>query len=97
MKKGYWVVTYHSVSDDAALREYARLADIAVAAGGGRDLVRTADVIAFEAGVKQRTTVVQFDSLEKALATHRSEAYQQALQALGAAVERDFRIAEGTD
>jgi uncharacterized protein (DUF1330 family) len=47
--------------------------------------------------VKQRTAVVEFDSLEKALATHKSEAYQQALRALGSAVERDFRIAEGTD
>jgi uncharacterized protein (DUF1330 family) len=97
MKKGYWVVTYRSVSDEAALREYARLADIAVAAGGGKNLVRTSDVRAFESGLRQRTTVVEFESLEKALATHSSDAYQAALKKLGATVDRDFRIAEGTD
>jgi uncharacterized protein (DUF1330 family) len=95
MKKGYWVVTYRSVSDEAALREYARLADVAVAAGGGKNLIRTSDVVAFEAGLRQRTTVVEFESLDQALATHSSDGFQKALLVLGAAVERDFRIAEG--
>jgi uncharacterized protein (DUF1330 family) len=38
---------------------------------------------------------VQFDSYDIALAAHKSEAYQNALQALGSGAERDFRIVEG--
>jgi uncharacterized protein (DUF1330 family) len=97
MKKGYWVVTYRSVSDEAVLRAYAALADQAVAAGGGKTLVRTSDVRAFEAGLKQRTTIIEFGSFEQALATHSSAGYQEALTVLGTAVDRDFRIAEGVD
>ena len=48
-----------------------------------------------EAGLQQRTIVVEFDSYEIALAAHESEAYQKALQALGSGAERDFRIVEG--
>ncbi len=95
MKKGYWIVTYRSVSDETALGVYAKAADAVVAAAGGRHLVRTANVYAFEQGVKQRTTVIEFPSLEKALEAHNSDVYQQAVKALGAAVDRDFRIAEG--
>ena len=86
MKKGYWIVAYHSVSDEAALLD--------TPARGCRrrsrrrqNLVRTSDVRAFESGLRQRTTVVEFESLDKALATHNSDAYQHALKALGSAVD----------
>ena len=36
-----------------------------------------------------------FDNYDVALAAHKSEAYQKALQALGSGAERDFRIVEG--
>ncbi|HEX4165233.1 MAG TPA: DUF1330 domain-containing protein [Bryobacteraceae bacterium] len=98
MKKGYWVVAYRSVSDEAALKEYGKLAGAAIAANGGKSLVRTSDAIqAFEAGLKQRTVVTEFESFAKALATYHSEAYKNALKALGSAAERDFRIVEGLD
>ena len=45
MKKGYWIVSYRSVSDETALRKYGELAIPAIEAGGGRTLVRTADAI----------------------------------------------------
>jgi uncharacterized protein (DUF1330 family) len=98
MKKGYWVVAYRSVSDEAALKEYGKLAMAAIQAGGGKTLVRTADAIeSFEAGLKQRTVVTEFESFEKALATYNSAAYKVALQALGSGAERDFRVVEGVD
>jgi uncharacterized protein (DUF1330 family) len=96
MKKGYWIVAYRSVSDEAALREYAALALAAIEAHGGRTLVRTSEAIEpREAGLKQRTVLTEFESFAKAVEAYESEAYQRALEALGSAAERDFRIVEG--
>ena len=50
---------------------------------------------AYEAGVKQRTVLVEFESLEKAIACHDSPSYQAALKALEGGVTRDLRIVEG--
>ncbi len=96
MKKGYWVVAYRSISDPAALKAYAALAVPAIQSFGGRFLTAsTSQIEAHEAGLPQRTIVVEFESYEIALAARKSEAYQKALQALGAGAERDFRIVEG--
>ena len=96
MKKGYWVVAYRSISDQSALKSYGALAVPAVQTFGGRFLTSsTSQVQAHEAGLQQRTVVVEFDSYDIALAAHKSEAYQKALQALGSGAERDYRIVEG--
>jgi len=96
MKKGYWAVAYRSVSDESAVTAYAALAVPAVQSFGGRFLTSSKSQIqAHEAGLPQRTVLVEFDSYEVALAAHESEAYQKALQALGSGAERDFRIIEG--
>jgi uncharacterized protein (DUF1330 family) len=95
MKKGYWVVAYRSVLDESALKEYGKLAIPAIEAGGGKALIWTAEVESRESGMNQRVVVTEFESFEKAVATYNSAAYQAALQALGSAAERDFRIVEG--
>jgi uncharacterized protein (DUF1330 family) len=96
MKKGYWVVAYRSIADESALKAYAALAVPAVQSFGGRFLTGSASQVqAHEAGSPQRIIVVEFDSYDIAQAAHRSEAYQKALQTLGSAAERDFRIVEG--
>ncbi len=96
MSKGYWVVAYHSVSDDAALKEYASLALPAVAAYGGRAIIRTSDaIVPQEAGLKQRIVVIEYESFAKAQEAYESDAYKLALKALGTAAVRDFRIVEG--
>jgi uncharacterized protein (DUF1330 family) len=95
MKKGYWVVAYRSIRDESALKEYGKLAVPAIQAGGGRSLIRTAEVEARESGVNQRIVVMEFDSLEKAIATYNSAAYEAARRVLGSGAERDFRIVEG--
>ena len=95
MAKGYWVVTYRSISKPDALPAYAKLAGPAVQAAGGRFLVRGMPAKVYEAGLDQRTVVVEFDSLAKAIATHDSEGYKAALKLLGNAAERDMRIVEG--
>jgi len=71
------------------------LAVTAVEAGGGKFIARGVAAYAYEAGLKQRTVLVEFESLEKAVACHDSPAYQEALQALEGGVTRDLRIVEG--
>ena len=95
MKKGYWVVAYRSVLNESALKEYGKLALPAIEAGGGRTLIRTSEVHARESGLNERLVVMEFESLEKAIATYNSAAYQAALRVLESGAERDFRIVEG--
>jgi len=95
MAKAYWVAMYHSVSDPDALAAYARLSGPAVTAAGGRILVRGMPALVYEAGMQQRTVVIEFDSVEQARAAHDSAAYQEALAALGNGAVRDIRIVEG--
>jgi uncharacterized protein (DUF1330 family) len=95
MARGYWIAFYRSVSDPVALAAYAKLAGPAIAAAGGRFLARGNAAKAYEAGVTQRVVVIEFDSVEKAMAAHDSQAYQAALKVFGKAAERDLRIVEG--
>ena len=95
MAKGYWITAYRAVKDKDKLTKYAQLAAPAIAAGGGKYLVRGEAAHVYEAGIKTRTIVIEFDSVAAALATHDSAAYQQALAALGDGAERDIRIVEG--
>ena len=97
MAKGYWVSCYREIKNPDALAEYAKLAGPAVQTGGGKFLARGGRVQAFDAGVNERTVVVEFPSFEQALATHDGPAYQAAVVKLEGAVERDFRIIEGVD
>jgi uncharacterized protein (DUF1330 family) len=97
MAKSYWVATYRSVSNPEALAGYAKLAGPAISAAGGRFLARGTAVKAYEAGLLQRVVIVEFDSVEKAVAAHDSAGYQAALKILGTAVDRDLRIVEGVE
>jgi uncharacterized protein (DUF1330 family) len=95
MAKAYWVTTYRSISNPDAMAEYAKLAGPAIAAAGGRFLARNTAAKAYEGGVSQRVVLIEFDSVEKAVAAHDSPGYQAALKALGKAADRDIRIVEG--
>jgi uncharacterized protein (DUF1330 family) len=45
--------------------------------------------------LKQRTVLLEFNSVEQAIAAHDSPAYQAALAALGDGADREIRIIEG--
>ena len=96
MPKAYWIAAYHSISDADALAAYAKLAGPAIAAAGGKFLARGTAALAYEAGLLQRTVLIEFDSVEAAKAAHDSPAYQEALRALGAGAKRDLRVVEGS-
>ena len=96
MPKAYWVVTYRSVKNPEAWKAYAKLAAPAIKSSGGRFLARSNPAKTYEAGMNERVVLVEFDSLDKALACHDTPAYKEALKALGAGnVERDMRVVEG--
>jgi uncharacterized protein (DUF1330 family) len=97
MPKAYWVATYRSVKDPAALAEYAKLATPAMAEGGAKFLARGMPAKIYEAGMNQRTVVIEFASVEAAIKTHDSPGYQAALKALGNTAEREIRIVEGLE
>jgi uncharacterized protein (DUF1330 family) len=95
MAKAYWIGTYRAITNPDKLAAYARVAPAAISAHGGKFLVRGMPSKTFEAGLNQRTVVIEFDSVEQAVAAHDSPAYQEALVALGDGAERDIRIVEG--
>jgi uncharacterized protein (DUF1330 family) len=95
MAKAYWIATYRSISNPDALAAYAKLAGPALAAAGGRFLARGNAAKAYEAGLPQRVVLIEFDSVDRAIAAHDSAEYQAALKVLGNAVDRDLRIVEG--
>ena len=95
MAKAYWIAFYRSVKNPEALAAYAKLAGPAIQAAGGRFIVRGAPAKVYEAGLNQRAVVIEFGSLQQALAAHDSAGYQAALKVLGDSVERDMRIVEG--
>ena len=98
MAKAYWVTTYRSISKPDSLAAYAKIAGPAVAAAGGKFLVRGMPAEVWEAGMKQRTVVIEYPSLQAALAAHGSAGYQEALRALGTdACVRDMRVVEGAE
>jgi uncharacterized protein (DUF1330 family) len=95
MPKAYWISCYRQVSDPARLSAYAQLAGPAIESGGGRFLARSSAVKAYEDGRMDRTVIIEFDSVEQAIAVHDSDAYQRALMALDGGAVRDLRIVQG--
>jgi uncharacterized protein (DUF1330 family) len=97
MKKGYWIITFRSVSDPAKLTAYIELAGPVLAAAGVRYIARGMPAKVYEAGVPERTVVLEFESLAKAIAVYESAEYQRSVEALGDGAERDVRIIEAFD
>jgi uncharacterized protein (DUF1330 family) len=95
MAKAYWISSYSKVLDPAKLAAYAKLAGPAIEAGGGRFLARAVAAKAYEDGKTERTVLIEFDSVEQAVAVHESAAYKAALAALDGGVVRDMRIVPG--
>jgi uncharacterized protein (DUF1330 family) len=88
----YWISIYQQITDEAKLQAYAALAGPALTGAGGTFLVRGFPEATFEAGEQTRTVLIEFDSVEAAVAAHDSAAYQEALGALGGGAVRDIRI-----
>ena len=96
MAKAYWISAYRDIIDTEALTAYAKLAGPSLTAAGGKFLARGVPAAVKESGLQQRTVLIEFESVEAALAAYNSPGYKEALVALGSnAVVRDIRIIEG--
>jgi len=95
MAKAYWIAFYREIVDPKTLAAYAKLAGPAIEQGGGRFLARGMPAQVYDDGRMERAVLIEFDSVEKAVAVHDSPAYQAALAALEGGVVRDLRIVEG--
>ena len=97
MPKAYWIATYRSIHDPEALAAYAKLAAPALQKAGARFLARGNPAQVYDDGLDLRTVLIEFDSVAQAIAAHDSPDYQEALDVLGNAVDRDLRIIEAVD
>jgi uncharacterized protein (DUF1330 family) len=98
MPKAYWITTYRSISKPEAVAAYARLAGPALMQAGGRFLARGMAAKTMEQGIMQRTVIIEFPNVERAVAAYNSAGYKKALEALGNdAAERDIRIVEAVE
>ena len=95
MAKGYWINFFRKVKDPAKVDAYRKLAGPVMEKAGAKFLVRGEPAKVYEAGLMERCVVIEFDSVQKAIETHDSPGYQEALRALGDGAERDLRIVEG--
>ena len=95
MARGYWIITFRSVNDPARLTTYVDRAAPVLAAAGAKFVVRGLPVKVYEAGVRERTVVIEFESVAKAIEVYESAEYQRSIDALGDGAERDVRVIEG--
>jgi uncharacterized protein (DUF1330 family) len=97
MPKAYWINAFTAIHDEAKLAAYVALAGPAMLAAGGTFLARGTAAAAFEGGQLARTSLIEYPSVEAAVAAYHSPAYQQALRALDGGADRDIRIVEAID
>jgi len=94
MPKGY-VISRVDVKDLEAYARYAAAATKAIAAHGGRPLVRGGRCEALEGKARARNVVLEFDSYEKARAYFHSAEYQTARALRQGAAEMEMVLVEG--
>jgi uncharacterized protein (DUF1330 family) len=94
MAKAYWICSYQTMPSQEILERYAAGAGPAIRAGGGRFLARSVASKSFESGKTLRTVVIEFDSVDQAVATYESAAYKTAAAEIKNACQRDVRIVE---
>ena len=83
---------YREISDPDKMAAYAALAFPALTGAGGRFIARGMPEAYFEAGQEERVVLIEFDSVEAAVAAHNSAEYAEALAALDDGAVRDLRI-----
>tara|TARA_A100001011_G_scaffold302238_1_gene315923 strand:- start:693 stop:986 length:294 start_codon:yes stop_codon:yes gene_type:complete len=95
MQKGYILFAHRSPADPEKREAYIKLAFPAIKLAGGKVLAQSKNVIVKENGINERTILVEFDTLEKAINAYNSKDYQEALKVLDNGSDRDVRIFEG--
>ena len=73
MPNGYAICLYRSISNPAALAEYGQAAGPAIRAAGGCFLAVSDPAKIYEGGKKLRVVIVEFDSVQQAIAAYESD------------------------
>ena len=90
----YWIARVQ-VTDEAAYGEYAKRAGPAIEMHGGRFLARGGKCVTLEGDEFPRNVLVEFPSLEQAVACYKSDEYQEAWAFQKDAAIREVCIVEG--
>jgi uncharacterized protein (DUF1330 family) len=93
----YWINTFVQITDEDKVARYAALAGDAMTAAGGRFLARGNPAHTFEEARDLRTALIEFDSVDAAVAAYNSPEYQDALRVLDGGARRQIRIMDGLD
>ena len=96
MPKAYWIA-HVTVTDPDPYALYARGATAAFERHGARVLARGGQVESLEGESRPRNVVIEFDSLDAALACYRSPEYQAAKAHREGAGEAEILILEGVE
>ena len=97
MAEAYWIACYRSISNPGHSPNTLSLPAPPSSRSAPASSPAAAPQRPHEAGIDQRTVLIEFPSVAQAIAAHDSPGYQAALVALGDAAERDMRIVEGVD
>lgn len=90
----YWMSKVQ-ITDEAGYSEYAKRAGPALELHGGRILARGGKCVTLEGAEYPRNVLVEFDSLEQAVACYHSKEYQEAWDFQKNAADRLVCIVEG--
>ncbi|MEM9632490.1 MAG: DUF1330 domain-containing protein [Pseudomonadota bacterium] len=93
MPKAYWIANV-TVTDPVAYKDYQTIAPAAFIEFGARFLAR-GEAETLEGQPWQRRVIIEFDSLEQALACYNSPEYRSAREKRAGACEADIAIIEG--
>lgn len=97
MPKAYWIARVN-ITDPEAYADYMALGPAALIGGGGTLLSRGGRSVALEGPEPfERTVVIEFPSMEAALACHASPAYTAAREQRAGAAEVEIVIVEGLE
>ena len=90
----YWMSKVQ-ITDEAGYVEYAKRAGPAIEKHGGRFLARGGRCVTLEGEEYPRNVLVQFDTVEQAVACYHSKEYQEAWDFQKDAADRLVCIVEG--
>jgi uncharacterized protein (DUF1330 family) len=96
MPKGYWIA-HVTITDPERYPEYVAAAKPAFEQYGATFLVRGGAHECVEGASGERHVIIEFDSMETALACYRSEQYQKAAKIRQAVSTGTLTIVEGVE
>jgi uncharacterized protein (DUF1330 family) len=93
--KGYWIATYRSLKNPENIKKYAEKATPAIKKYNGKILARGGKVETIEGTPSPRTVLIEFASMQEALACYQSQEYQDAMKIGKGEFNRHIQIVEG--